>query len=69
VFDEVQCGWLAGDDYRRAVERHGVLELPDDGEPEPEPEPEAEPGPLPGPLPPEVSSGRWVDDDPPGCPR
>ncbi|HEY9389761.1 MAG TPA: hypothetical protein VIR27_08335 [Mycobacteriales bacterium] len=61
MFDEVQRGWLAGDDYRRAVERHGVRELPDDGEPEREIEP--------GPLPPEVSSGRWVDDDPPGCPR
>ena len=65
MFDEVQRGWLAGDDYRRAVERHGVRELPDDGEPEPEVG--TEPGP--GPLPAEVSSGRWVDDDPPGCPR
>ena len=51
------------EDHRVAVERAGVRELPDDREAEPG----TEPGP--GPLPAEVSSGRWVDDDPPGCPR
>ena len=53
------------EDHRVAVERAGVRELPDDREAEAEPG--TEPGP--GPLPAEVSSGRWVDDDPPGCPR
>ncbi|HEY9475652.1 MAG TPA: hypothetical protein VIS06_17605 [Mycobacteriales bacterium] len=28
MFDEVQMGWLAGDDYERAVEAAGVVELP-----------------------------------------
>lgn len=29
MFDEVQIGWLDNDDYRRAAERAGVVELPD----------------------------------------
>lgn len=52
------------EDYRVAVERAGMRELPDR---EVEPEVGTEFGP--GLLPAEVSSGRWVDDDPPGCPR
>ena len=29
MFDAVQIGWLDNDDYRRAAERAGVVELPD----------------------------------------
>lgn len=29
MFDHVQLGWLAGDDYRAAAEAAGVVELPD----------------------------------------
>ncbi|HEY9472636.1 MAG TPA: hypothetical protein VIS06_02165, partial [Mycobacteriales bacterium] len=32
MFDSVQAGWLAGDDYRRAVQAAGVVELPRSGE-------------------------------------
>lgn len=57
MFDEVQRGWLDGDDYVRAAEAAGVVELPDDGTLPP------------GPLPTQVSTGRWEDDNPPGVPR
>lgn len=57
MFDDVQRGWLDGDDYRLAAEAAGVVELPDDGRPRP------------GPLPERVSTGRWEDDDPPGASR
>ena len=55
MFDSVQAGWLAGDDYRRAVEAAGVVELPRSGEPaevaeatvaapaQPDPDPEQDP--------------------------
>ncbi|HEY9388320.1 MAG TPA: hypothetical protein VIR27_00960 [Mycobacteriales bacterium] len=56
---------LEEEDYTAAVERAGVRELPDDWEAEAEAGTDSGPGPLPA----EVSSGRWVDDDPPGCPR
>lgn len=57
MFDEVHEGWLAGDDYRRAAEAAGVVELPDGEGPQPA-----------GGLPEQVSSGRWEDADPPGAP-
>ena len=72
------------EDYRTAVERAGVRELPDDGRPAIA---EAT-APVLGPpdttyatllaeadrqagrqLPDHVASGRWVDDDPPGLGR
>lgn len=46
------------DDYRRAVERAGVIELPDDGEPAPSSSRLAD-----------LLSGRFEDDEPPGAPR
>jgi len=63
MFDDVQQGWLGGDDYARAVEAAGVVELPEPGEPESAETPE------PDPLPESVSTGRWEDADPPGYPR
>lgn len=56
MWDDVQRGWLDGDDYRRAAEAAGVVELPDDRTP-------------PGLLPERVSTGRWEDDDPIGIGR
>lgn len=35
MYDEVQRGWLAGDDYEQAAEAAGVVELPESGEPSP----------------------------------
>ena len=65
------------EDYRTAVERAGVRELPDDGRPAIA---EATAPPW---QPPDTTyatlldqedqrqrwSGRWEDNDPPGCPR
>ncbi|HEY9475461.1 MAG TPA: hypothetical protein VIS06_16640 [Mycobacteriales bacterium] len=73
--DEVQCGWLAGDDYRAAVERAGAKELPDDGIPDGEPWIVSALAPVV--QPPDTTyqellarvDGRWEDSDPPGCPR
>lgn len=56
MWDDVQRGWLDGDDYRRAAEAARVVELPDDRTP-------------PGLLPERVFTGRWEDDDPIGAPR
>ncbi|HEY9475353.1 MAG TPA: hypothetical protein VIS06_16085 [Mycobacteriales bacterium] len=49
----------ADEDYATAATAAGVKELPDDGKP----------APRPGPLPDRVVSGRWDDNNPPGCPR
>lgn len=52
---EAPAGAAAEDHYRRAVEVAGVVELPDDGEPTTR-------------LP-DLLSGRFEDDEPPGAPR
>lgn len=61
MYDDVQVGWLAGDDYRVAAESAGVVELPDtsDGDP-PLPESGARD------LPPGLLGGRFEDPCPPG---
>lgn len=57
MWDEVQRGWLDGDDHRRAAEAAGVVELPDDGTPPP------------GRLPTQVATGRWKNNNPSGVGR
>lgn len=66
--DDEQAGFLAGDEYQRAAgrdtdERVEVGESRLDGPDEQEP-----PVDLPVDLPMELVSGRFEDDDPPGCP-
>ena len=72
MFDEVQMGWLAGDDYERAVEAAGVVELPmsdesqSDGSTEPD-----ESCPVYRDVLDELVRDRcrWEDDNPPGVSR
>ncbi|HEY9390274.1 MAG TPA: hypothetical protein VIR27_10980 [Mycobacteriales bacterium] len=61
MFDSVQAGWLAGDDYRAAVEAAGVVELPHPGDNDPQDE-EVEPQGLPA----DLLGGRFEDPRPPG---
>lgn len=61
MFDSVQAGWLAGDDYRAAVEAAGVVELPDPGDNDSQDE-EVEPRDLSAGL----LGGRFEDPRPPG---
>lgn len=67
--DEEECaGWLAGDDYRRAVEAAGVVELPEPGETESEPVgSDVDGAPLDRLL--DLLDGRFEETDPPGAPR
>ncbi|HEY9392329.1 MAG TPA: hypothetical protein VIR27_21460 [Mycobacteriales bacterium] len=74
MFDHVQLGWLAGDDYRAAAEAAGVVELPDNSEPN---DPTDDP-PTDTPADPswdgrcgtgrrvldDLLTGGWTDDDP-----
>ena len=69
VFDSVQSGWLAGDDYRRAAEAAGVVELPDPTEPAESVESAESSGEPMADMPDDLFDGRWEDADPPGCPR
>lgn len=67
MFDDVQLGWLAGDEYRRAAEEAEEAER-DEADQDRQPPP-AEPSARIGGLPAEVLTGRWTDDDPPGLGR
>ncbi|HEY9474556.1 MAG TPA: hypothetical protein VIS06_11995 [Mycobacteriales bacterium] len=78
MFDEVQMGWLAGDDYARAVEAAGVVELPMSDEsrlPEPEESDKSTEADESCPVYRDVLDElvrdrcRWEDDNPPGVGR
>ncbi|HEX5495706.1 MAG TPA: hypothetical protein VFX70_14135 [Mycobacteriales bacterium] len=63
MFDQVQRGWLDGDDYRVAVEAAGVVELPGASDPADCPDGTADAGLG------ELLASRWEDSDPPGVGR
>lgn len=65
MFDDVQLGWLSGDDYGAAAEAAGVVELPDELQPD-----EPAEAPPPGPCPTadrvldDLLTQQWTDRDP-----
>lgn len=59
MFDDVQRGWLDGDDYVVAAEAAGVVELPESGDEDP---PDRPPGTA-RTVPDVVLTGRWEDAD------
>ena len=72
MFDEVQMGWLAGDDYARAVEAAGVVELPMSDESQSDGSTEADEScPVYRDVLDELVRDRcrWEDDNPPGVGR